>query len=273
MQLLLDNLRISAVLRVAFLAGARLRTYDIIVRGIDDVDIRVEQALGGDRWWESLKFMRRSDREGRRGPLPQKIPSKAKQRPVSQASSVGHDVFNHLSKSATKTNLRIKVVHPDAISTPETPDLSDDSDDDGSSRVVDGYFSNDEGFRGRRRRSRTISSVDEALPDEPSRPLLKGQRPSRYGSDRTTRPPFRERKISIVSEDEDDLKDPAATPLATPSISDSDFPRLSPLPPPAVPHPGHPYTEDLPTLPKLEFNDLPCVLCSRYMLPSPRAFS
>ncbi len=58
---LLDNLRIPAELRVFALKTSGLATYETIVGGRTPVPPKIESALRGDPWWETLKELRKED--------------------------------------------------------------------------------------------------------------------------------------------------------------------------------------------------------------------
>jgi potassium/chloride transporter 9 len=57
-QMLLDNLRVPAKLRVFCLSTSGSQNYETIVQGMGSANANVESSLRGDPWWESLKAIR-----------------------------------------------------------------------------------------------------------------------------------------------------------------------------------------------------------------------
>jgi hypothetical protein len=197
MSLLLSNLRIPATLRVVLL-GSGVNTYEVLVRGREVTDPRIEQALAGDPWWESLRQLREHNidlaREssrsptpshGRRGPSPRGRSSTLPHQGRSSLSSHHlNSLLDSLSLAASQQNgLRISrtLTHPAAVSEMPTPDGSDyDSDEEDYDSSDDSGL--DSVFPPYSRHGRS-QSFDGSLPDDPRSRLLSSRVPRRrYGS-------------------------------------------------------------------------------------------
>ncbi|KDN40435.1 hypothetical protein K437DRAFT_227347 [Tilletiaria anomala UBC 951] len=209
---LLDNLRIPATLRVFCLRTSHLETYDAVVMGRQPVSERVEFALKGDPWWETLKELRREDERrakaakrmsktapqpiGTASPAMEASPSGTKRRSKREQKILGVSMPpEHLAYF--KRNIKIGLAHPKARPRRDDESDADDSDESDDSDLSDelAQLVDDEWFgagssgpglglrraatfnTGQRRTGRKTRSYSvggsHGLPDEPvRRPLL-----------------------------------------------------------------------------------------------------
>ena len=228
---LLDNLRIPATLRVFALRSSGLESYETIVQGKMPVSAKIESALRGDLWWETLKELRKEDERRamaakRRSKVAPALPIKSNASPTPQADDDSKRQSKREKKimgvtmppehlAYFKKNIQIGLAHPKArVGRDDASDVedSDFSDDDSDSDLSDELASlmDDDWFGGAGlRRSSTFSGAQKApsmrsraysvgssrgLPDDPvRRPMLSGT-PSKspeYGSMSSTPTPER----------------------------------------------------------------------------------
>lgn len=197
MEKLLNDLRIRACLRVCVLGNGEIQSYECLVKG-KEVDVvtwsTLENALGGDTWWETLKFMRAQD-----GPYvgsSTKSNKRTTTRETSSTSAEGNMKQKSvdrslLTKHSQTNNIRIKALHPfsrrpssqdnrnpnhegeggnDKNDEEEEEELmleENDGDDDTIARAAYKKRSSKASSS-----STNSSTIFEGLPDEPSTPRL-----------------------------------------------------------------------------------------------------
>ncbi|KAG0144486.1 hypothetical protein CROQUDRAFT_94964 [Cronartium quercuum f. sp. fusiforme G11] len=185
MEKLLADLRIRAVLRVCVLGCGKVMSYECLVKGkeVDGVSwAALENALGGDPWWETLKFMRAQD-----GPQPKPgggvSSAQKKKKPMDRSLVTKHSQTN---------NIRIKALHPfsrrsssepgteggldaEALGEDEEDLMLDENDGDDDTVARDAY-------RKQHSRGKGDRTPGGLLPDEPLVVGADGRGRIDYGS-------------------------------------------------------------------------------------------